>query len=276
MHLRSLRSKVRHKIASPPEQLRADVPKRFIVAGIAVGLCLAGPAPWAGASDAPPGLSPSGAVLSPAPLDTLRPVLVGRKELAAARRRLALQLHHMARETEVPGSWLDSDELVSATALGDVHVVFAVDLPGRNLLVSTGMMRSWGMDLERLHRRALANLDAEGGLPIKRVEKLPWLYVIDADDGYAASRVLLHWRWRELAIELGSPVILGMPTREVVVFTASREPEKLEQLRETVETVERYQGHPVSAQLFEWTPRGWRGFDLDRPLQKPDQRRDQE
>lgn len=237
------------------------MPRRFTVAGIVMWLCLAGAAPPAGAGDAPPPSATSGPLAAPVPTGALRPVLVGGAELATARRRLAVQLHRMAREMQAPDSSPDAHELVSAAVLGDIHVVFALDVPGPDLLVSVGMMRSWGMDVQQLYRQALANIDAESALRIKRVEKLPWLYVIDAADGYAASRVLLHWRWRELARELGGPVILGIPTRDVVVFTATREPERLRQLRETVETVERYQGDPVSAKLFEWTPGGWREFD---------------
>jgi hypothetical protein len=121
------------------------------------------------------------------------------------------------------------------------------------------MMKSWGMDPERLHQRALANLDrAHGEIAIKQVGKLPWLHVIETGDGYAASRALLHWRWAELTLTLGDLLILGMPTRDVVVFTSTQEPEKIEQMRETVETVERHQGRPVSRKLFQWTPQGGR------------------
>jgi hypothetical protein len=131
------------------------------------------------------------------------------------------------------------------------------------------------MDAERLHQRALANLDrAHGEIGIKQVGKLPWLSVIETEDGYAASRVLLHWRWAELTLKLGDILILGMPTRDVVVFTATLEPEKIGQLRETVETVERYQGRPVSRRLFQWTPQGW--IDFDEALQQPEQQRRQQ
>jgi uncharacterized protein YtpQ (UPF0354 family) len=118
------------------------------------------------------------------------------------------------------------------------------------------------MDYDRLHQRAMANLESKyGEFRHKPVGKLPWLRVIDAEDGYAASRVLLHWRWGELTLALGEVLVLGMPTRDVVVFTSTLEPDKIEQLRETVETVERHQGRPVSRKLFQWTPQGWQEFE---------------
>jgi len=151
--------------------------------------------------------------------------------------------------------------LVVRDFVGDVQVVYALSGANGASLVSYGMMRGWGMDPDRLHQRALANLDrAHGEIGTKPVGKLPWLHVVEADDGYAASRVLLHWRWSDLTLRLGDALVLGMPTRDVVVFTASLEEDKIEKLRETVETVERHQGRPVSRKLYQWTPQGWIEF----------------
>jgi hypothetical protein len=196
-------------------------------------------------------------------LAALRPVLIGKRHLDPARQRLAVQLARMSRAMEDPGQWFEDNALVVRAFIADVQVMYALEFADGAQLVSHGMMRRWGLDQDRLHQRALANLEGmQGGeLRIKPVGKLPWLHVIDAEDGYAASRVLLHWRWPELTLRLGDALILGMPTRDVVVFTASLQPEQIAQLRETVETVERYQGRPVTRRLFQWTPQGWVEFD---------------
>jgi hypothetical protein len=200
-------------------------------------------------------------------LAALRPVLIGKRYLEQAHKRLAVQLARLGRSLDNPGPWLEDNALVARDYLADVRIMYALEFKEGAQLVSHGMMKSWGMDLERLHQRALANLDrAHGEIAIKQVGKLPWLYVIETGDGYAASRVLLHWRWAELTLKMGEALILGMPTRDVVVFTATLEPEKIEQLRETVDTVERHQGRPVSRKLFQWTPQGWQEFEQDQPL----------
>lgn len=200
-------------------------------------------------------------------LAALRPVLIGRRYLEQARKRLAVQLARISREMDNPGPWFEDNALVTRDFLADVRIMYALEFKEGAQLVSHGMMKSWGMDPDRLHQRALANLDrAHGEIAVKQVGKLPWLYVIETEDGYAASRVLLHWRWSDLTLKLGEMLILGMPTRDVVVFTATLEPEKIAQLRETVETVERHQGRPVSRKLFQWTPQGWQEFEQGQPL----------
>lgn len=204
-------------------------------------------------------------------LAALRPVLIGKRYLEQARKRLAVQLARIGRSMENPDAWFEDNALVTSDFIADVRIMYALEFKEGAQLVSYGMMKSWGMDIDRLHQRALANLDrAHGEIAVKQVGKLPWLYVIETEDGYAASRILLHWRWAELTLKLGDSLILGMPTRDVVVFTAALEPEKIGQLRETVVTVERHQGRPVSRKLFQWTPQGWQEFDgtLNQPVQQ--------
>ena len=192
----------------------------------------------------------------------LRPVLIGKRYLDHAVRRLAVQLARVNRQTDNPAQWFEDNALVTRDFIADVQVMYALELPEGPRLVSHGMMKSWGMDSDRLHQRAMANLDGSlDAIRIKPVGKLPWLYVIDTDDGYAASRILLHWRWAELTLRLGDVLIIGMPTRDVVVFTASLDPDRIAQLRETVETVERHQGRPITRALFMWTPQGWQPFE---------------
>lgn len=208
-------------------------------------------------------------------LAALRPVLIGKRYMDQARKRFAVQLARMSRDMENPGPWYEDNSLVVRDFLADVQIMYALEYKEGAQLVSHGMMESWGMDPDRLHQRALANLDrAHGEIAIKQVGKLPWLNVIETTDGYAASRVLLHWRWAELTLKHGDLLILGMPTRDVVVFTSTQEPEKIDQLRSTVETVERHQGRPVSRRLFQWTPQGWQEFEMT--LQQAEQQRRQQ
>jgi len=257
---------------------------RFLLAGLLfAGAALAQPpavepaeAAPAESRAAPPAAAQSAPAGSPEEeMAALRPLLIGKRYLDQTRKRLAVQLARMGRNMDQPTPWVEDNALVVRDFVADVQIVYALEIQGGAQLVSHGTMKGWGMDADRLQRRALANLDrAHGEIAIKRVGKLPWLSVIETDDGYAASRVLLHWRWAELTLTLGEVLILGMPTQDVVVFTATLEPQKLEQLQETVETVERHQGRPVSRKLFQWTPQGWQEFDPD--LQQAEQQRRQQ
>ena len=231
----------------------------MLLAGATFAQSPQAPAEQPVAQEKPAEIAPAHSVVEE--LAALRPVLIGRKYLDQARKRLAVQLARMSRGMDDPGPWVEDNALVVRDFFADVQIMYALEFKEAPQLVSHGMMKRWGMDPDRLHQRALANLDRAGEIDIKQVGKLPWLNVIQTEDGYAASRVLLHWRWAELTLKLGDLLILGMPTRDVVVFTSTQEPEKVEQLRETVDTVERHQGRPITRKLFQWTPQGWQVFE---------------
>jgi hypothetical protein len=183
----------------------------------------------------------------------LLPLLIDQRELAQLRRRLATPF---AQRQAAQGD--GSPQPVSRPFLADLDLVYALDISEPAPLLSEGMLAAWGIDRDTAQARALANLRANfGGIHHKPVARLPWLHVIDSDDGYAASRLLLLDKWSAIAIELGEPLIVGVPTRDVVVFTASRDPQQLQQLRDTVETLAQHQERPVSRQLFVWHPDGW-------------------
>ena len=65
-------------------------------------------------------------------------------------------------------------------------------------------------------------------------------------------------KWRAIAAELGEPLIVAVPTPNVVVFTASRDAQQLRELRDTVETLAEHEERPVSRHMFTWHRDGWR------------------
>jgi uncharacterized protein YtpQ (UPF0354 family) len=180
--------------------------------------------------------------------------VIDKRELAQLRRQLATpSVQRQAAEGD------GSPQPVSQPLLAELDLVYALDISDPAPLLSEGLLAAWGIDRDAAHAQALANFRANfGDIRHKPVAKLPWLHVIDSDDGYVASRLLLLDKWRAIAVELGEPLIVGVPTRDVVVFTASRDPQQLQQLRDTVETIAQHQGRPVSRQLFVWHPEGWR------------------
>jgi hypothetical protein len=183
----------------------------------------------------------------------LLPLLIDKRGLAQLRRLLAAPSARQA----APGD--GSPQPVSRLFLADLDLVYALDISDPAPLLSEGLLAAWGIDRNAAHARALANLGANfGTIRHKPVAKLPWLQVIDSDDGYAASRLLLLDQWRAIASELGEPLIVGVPTRDIVVFTSSHDPQQLRQLRDTVETLAQHEERPVSRHLFVWHSEGWK------------------
>jgi hypothetical protein len=187
-------------------------------------------------------------------LENLQPLLIGKGELEALRQRLG---GAATPWTRAPGA--APSQPLSQPFVADLYLVYALNSSDPAPLLSEGLLEQWGIEPEVMHLRALANLRKKfGEIHDKPVGKLPWLHVIDSDDSYAASRLLLLEEWGAIAARLGEPLIVAVPTPSVVVFTASRDTEQLQQLRDTVETLAEHEERPVSRHLFVWHRDGWR------------------
>ena len=200
-------------------------------------------------------------------LGRVLPILVNEKELSVLRRQLATALRHRQPAGLDAAARTSAQELISRPWLGDIRVVYAVDASDPAPLVSQALLDDWGIDAAKLDEQALGTLRRHfGTLPHRAVARLPWLQVIEGGDGYVASRLLLAPQWSTLAEELGGgPLVAGVPTRDIVVFTTAADRQRLEQLADTVATVAGVENHAISARLFEWRPDGWHEAVLAAP-----------
>ncbi len=195
--------------------------------------------------------------------DRVLPLLASERQVALLQRELA-----MAVQRRQPGN-LDAarrdtaQQLISRPFAADLRIIFAVDGGDPAPLVSQAQLDDWGIDAATLERHARANLRRRfGGIPHKTVAKLPWLQVIDSHDGYAASRLLLDEPWDALAKRLGGRLVAGVPTRDIVVFTATADRDKLDQLQTTVDTVASNESRAITPRLFEWRNGAWHHFHV--------------
>ena len=202
-------------------------------------------------------------------LDRVLPLLVNEKELTVLHRQLAMALRQQQPANLDAAARAAAQQLISRPLVGDIRVIYAIDVAGLAPLVSQAQLDDWGIDTTRLDEQALDNLRKHfGNIPHKTVARLPWLEVIDSADGYVASRMLLTRQWAELAATRGgAPLMAGVPTRDVVVFATSTEQPQIEQLADTIATVAEHEDHPISARLYEWSPDGWR--EVVRPVAQP-------
>ncbi len=115
------------------------------------------------------------------------------------------------------------------------------------------------MTIEEAHERAIANLrEHHGDLP---VEPMPnGLKAMGPNDGYAASRLLLHEEWAEVAEATEGDLVVAPCNRDLVILgtRALAEP-----LREASIRAYRYVDHPITKALWRWTPEGWVTLEED-------------
>lgn len=169
--------------------------------------------------------------------------------------------------TLLPALVSADDPQVSAADLtdafiGDIAVGYTPGPPyGRRLLTWEELERSGGSRRE-LRRRAADNLYA--ALDRVGIHGQPPTLMLSFDgcDGLESSVLLAHAFWDDLAGAVPGELVVGVPARDVVIFTGSRSQSGLQKLRRAVDRVFFAGGpHLLSQDLLVRRQRRWEIFD---------------
>jgi len=159
-----------------------------------------------------------------------------------------------------PKDKAESNTIVSRPFAADIWIAYVFDLPDGMRMLTRGDLAQLGLDEDRLHALALANLEeALTDIPYEPLGDGSSVRVVKAGDSYEASRILLHGRWAALAREVKGDLLVAAPARDVVLFTGSRE--DVAMLRYMSERLAAQQDHPISTTILRWTPKGWEVLD---------------
>jgi uncharacterized protein YtpQ (UPF0354 family) len=195
-------------------------------------------------------------------------------DLDAAARASAEQLRPVLK----PAAYLSEVDRVTATEpdpakaagsrvlrapfVGDLAVVWVLDMPESMALVNQATLMDLGMSQEALAARARQNLaDCCGNLPVQPVPDVPGVFQVWVGDSYEAARLVLHDRWGPLAETVPGDLVVAAPNRDTVLFTGSEDGAGLGVLASAAE--EMSQGaYALSSQILLWQPEGWKVVSL--------------
>lgn len=153
----------------------------------------------------------------------------------------------------IPGMTDESRPLVEPLA-GDLLLTYALDVGEGYLSITPATLRERGLEAASLRAQAEAN-----GLAAMRALQVRThgvLHELTAPDNMAACSLLYPDLWQQIEREVGGPVAVAVPHRDVVLY-ARADAAGLAALAEVVATVDFDDTHALSALLFRPTPDGW-------------------
>ncbi len=173
-------------------------------------------------------------------------------EFAAVRERLFPMLLPPKRVEQMGEGQVVARQLAEGLA-----VVYVEDTgPNEIRYVTWGDLQSWDLSPTGVHQVALWNLEARSKALTPTVIDPPGrhdpMLVWNVQDGYDASRLLLH-RWvAEAAEQVRGDLILAVPDRHWLVATGDTDPQKRAAIRRL--TDQRYHSSvfPVSPLVYIW------------------------
>ena len=160
------------------------------------------------------------------------------------------------------GRWLEVANsqgiLLTDYLVGDLWIVYAVDLPEATTTLSDEERKRLGVAREELRKLTIGNL-RHLLTGIKRFGDGP-SFLLTADGTYEASLLLLDALWEELAGSVEGDLMVGVPTRDVLLFTGSGSREGLQEGREGTNAVFASGHHAVSTTLLRRVEGMWKVY----------------
>ena len=150
-------------------------------------------------------------------------------------------------------------DLVTRHLVGDIWIIFALDLPESMVVLSAKQASEIGMDAEELLRTSIGNVERLLG----QIEFSPYeqFYSIScADVGYASSTLLLDYVWDQASTLLEDEIVLAVPARDTVIFTGAMNPHGLREIREQANCVVKNGHHTITETLFKRVAGQWKPF----------------
>lgn len=81
--------------------------------------------------------------------------------------------------------------------------------------------------------------------------------VVGGDAYYAASRLLLHEQWSDLAKGVKGKLLVTVPDTGVIIFADSAKPQAVQALLKASYDAAKNSERPISPAILAWTPQGW-------------------
>ncbi len=142
--------------------------------------------------------------------------------------------------------------------VGDLWVVYAVDRPQSIVSISVEQRERLALNKAAMRRVARVNLRRL----LARVERHgdgEWFLLTTQPEtaSYVSSLLLLEGIWEVLAAEVAGDLVVGVPSRDVVLVTGSRSAKGLVAVREQVEAIWKVGDHLVSRGLLRRSGESW-------------------
>ncbi|HEX4330280.1 MAG TPA: hypothetical protein VH105_26065 [Burkholderiales bacterium] len=133
-----------------------------------------------------------------------------------------------------------------------------LDFPRSSRFVNARDLAALKLDEEQLFKLGEANLRA-AQKPLAEVTKVPPPKAVGRifNEDYAASRIIFHDDWNELANKLDGVLVLMLPTPDFLLYGGEVNDDALAAMQTFGMEVAARSTRPLSPLLIRWTPTGW-------------------
>lgn len=143
--------------------------------------------------------------------------------------------------------------LVYRDFLADLIITYVVDEPRSVTFINEVHLERWGIAVQDLHERALANLRRRTDEQVDYIttnEGDQRLFIYNSQDGYDATRLLLPDLLAEWARQLPGRMVIGIPNRDFLIAFSDANDEIMRNVAQQIQADSVNRQYGLTDQLF--------------------------
>lgn len=151
-------------------------------------------------------------------------------------------------------------EFVFTNVCEDLNCLYAVDTGDSFEIILGRHLKEWNIDKEKLHALALENFRSLIAQKMTGQGDTNGIMFI-VDGNLEASLVLIDEIWTQLHDQIGEPVVIAVPSRDVIMATGKSNRVMIDRFKESAKIILLTGDYPLSKNLFIRDGETWKVFE---------------
>jgi len=150
--------------------------------------------------------------------------------------------------------------------LADLIITYVIDEQRSVAFINEDHLDRWGVDVQEIHARAIANLRRRTHEQVDYVvagEGEQRIFIFNSGDGYDATRLLLSDVLAAWARELPAHLVIGIPNRDFLIGFSDANPEILQRIAQQIQADSVGREYGITDQLFTLDAGGVREYEWE-------------
>jgi len=151
-------------------------------------------------------------------------------------------------------------QLITRPFVEGLEQIYVLDTPRAYRFVNQGDLDLAGLSLESLHEAALRNVSKLEPLKYDKSPGMPDIFFMPAGDGLGTARIFDAPLWDRIEKDLGSGVVVCVPTRDWILFVKDDNLEAPEKMKMLAGRIVKGEPYAVSSVMFRRKNSSWQVY----------------
>lgn len=154
------------------------------------------------------------------------------------------------RSADINNNIEEEEKAYTEPFIDNLLVLYGIDTPKTITYLRPDMVRALKLEPAKLRTIALGNLLRK--IPKQQIKHGDNFSMLIAGGDYEASFLLDDLFWQDRMKHFGGPVVVGVPSKDVVIFASEKDKKKVDMIRNFTKKGDAEFAHPISDRLLRY------------------------